>query len=910
MALIMKANSFGKKFGLLLLAFWSITGTFARAETFIFIAQPDPPPNGPINYSWFSANNWFTNDPITLQLDHADTIPAPGDTAVIDSAVNAAGNTIYIATLILDANITVSGGDFIASLVQMYPGNNGGETSFSGSIIEVRSEMDVLGGSCGLTSCTLTIDSGAFCQIGVGSIGQLGIYGCTVFNVGQIIISPNSELAGGTNVINMSGATISGNSNAVVSDSEFSRGNLDNSGTVRCDGGTMQVSFSTWSSSSGIGKFKTTTTNAIIQFPSSLTVPAGVTNIFSGPGLSQFQNGAAIQGTAQIGVIDPSSGMLDAGNLEFAGQLGGTGMLHVVALPNMPSTLLVNPNLGGSGSITGLVANIDAGGQFNINYNYNSLGLTISGATINNSGTVTWTGAGGITLSQNSIFNNLLGGLFDCQVQNSGTDGTISGGPPPGGGAINNSGTFRKSAGTNGIVFLDFEYPPGPDFNNSGLLDIQSGQMQISGGTSSGTFNLAPGAELWFNGGTNFLNAGTQFTGTNFVRVNPTADLLFNTNVAIANFQLNGGAVDGPGNLIVTNIFNWTGGIMQGSGAVNIPVGASLDASSGSYSASLTQRTINNAGTTIMTNSFVGAYAGAIFNNLAGAILEIRNGGGFGFPNPLPAPVPVLNNFGTIHDISTSTAPLAFNITNKSIVQIQSSQLNCYAFQQLSGTTTVASNATLNPEGITLQGGTLNGAGTVEGNSSYGLTNSGGIVSPGNSPGILTVANSSYTQTGAGVLAIEIGGTNAGAQYDQLALNNASLNGTLNVSLINGFNPSLGDNYTIVTTPFYTGISGTFSTLNGLHATNGLVLVPVYGNYGVNLVAANDPVMSSTSHGGNQFTFHFPTTTGFTNIVEYTDSLNPPNWQPLATVIGDGTVKSATDPLATNAHRFYRVRFQ
>lgn len=61
--------------------------------------------------------------------------------------------------------------------------------------------------------------------------------------------------------------------------------------------------------------------------------------------------------------------------------------------------------------------------------------------------------------------------------------------------------------------------------------------------------------------------------------------------------------------------------------------------------------------------------------------------------------------------------------------------------------------------------------------------------------------------------------------------------------------------------------------------------------------------------GGN-FNISFETTAGRTYIIEYTDSLNPPNWQPLPNVTGDGTVKTITDAAANGIRRYYRVREQ
>ena len=69
-----------------------------------------------------------------------------------------------------------------------------------------------------------------------------------------------------------------------------------------------------------------------------------------------------------------------------------------------------------------------------------------------------------------------------------------------------------------------------------------------------------------------------------------------------------------------------------------------------------------------------------------------------------------------------------------------------------------------------------------------------------------------YTQQSAGVLEIQLGGTTAGTEYDQLTVTGtATMAGTLNVSLIDGFIPQVGDSFTIL--PYGTR-SGGFSTLN------------------------------------------------------------------------------------------------
>jgi hypothetical protein len=105
---------------------------------------------------------------------------------------------------------------------------------------------------------------------------------------------------------------------------------------------------------------------------------------------------------------------------------------------------------------------------------------------------------------------------------------------------------------------------------------------------------------------------------------------------------------------------------------------------------------------------------------------------------------------------------------------------------------TLASPQLATPQ-LIVNSGTLLGTGIIQG----GVQNLG-RVSPGRSPGILTIQGD-YTQTADGVLDVEIGGTAAGAEYDQLRVGGtAVLDGTLNVLLVNGFTPELGDTFEVL----------------------------------------------------------------------------------------------------------------
>ena len=140
--------------------------------------------------------------------------------------------------------------------------------------------------------------------------------------------------------------------------------------------------------------------------------------------------------------------------------------------------------------------------------------------------------------------------------------------------------------------------------------------------------------------------------------------------------------------------------------------------------------------------------------------------------------------------------------------------LNASGGTLTSGTMNVT--GTLNTSGSALNIGTLNvgvggaltGTGTIQGN----VNNVAGTVSPGASPGILTISGN-YTQGASGVLDMQIGGLVAGTDYDQLkVLGTTSLAGTLNTALINGFVPVPGQTFTLVQS---TGaVTGTFTTVN------------------------------------------------------------------------------------------------
>jgi hypothetical protein len=104
--------------------------------------------------------------------------------------------------------------------------------------------------------------------------------------------------------------------------------------------------------------------------------------------------------------------------------------------------------------------------------------------------------------------------------------------------------------------------------------------------------------------------------------------------------------------------------------------------------------------------------------------------------------------------------------------------------------------------------------------------------------------NEGYTETSSASQVIGIGGTTPGSGYGQIAFSSATFAGSFNVTLLNGFRPSPGDSFSVLS---YPSITGDFTSMNGLDLGNGLKLVPHFGNTGLILVAATYQVNAKPS---------------------------------------------------------------
>jgi T5SS/PEP-CTERM-associated repeat protein len=186
-------------------------------------------------------------------------------------------------------------------------------------------------------------------------------------------------------------------------------------------------------------------------------------------------------------------------------------------------------------------------------------------------------------------------------------------------------------------------------------------------------------------------------------------------------------------------------------------------------------------------------------------------------------------------------------------------------------------------------GGMLFGKGRVQGQV---VVAAGGVILPGDSPGILTI-DGNFQEEAGGEMDIVIGGDTAGSNFSQLNITGtATLGGTLNVVLTNGFVPAPGQTFSILNAA---GVSGTFSRVNGAsisYGPTGATLSNVTGATGV-------PQLSIQLEGQNVVVTWPETVQGYS--LQASTTLASNSW---STVTAEENTYVAP---ATNAPAFFRL---
>jgi hypothetical protein len=764
----------------------------------------------PASGDWDVATNWTPN----LAPGSNDTVIIPNGTVTLNSPANCADVTLDAGALTGSGTLIVWG-NFVW---------NSGTMSGSGrTIVETNSTLQINSEFASLNTRTLE-NAGTTKFTGPGSLTVTG--GAAVTNrPGALLHVQNAASIGGV----------------------FNNGRLDNAGTFRKSGsgtatfgtgvlfnntGTVEIETGTLSLAGGGTNSSTFTTapTAIMEWTGgTFTLIPG--SHLNGTGLYRIDGSATVVGDGDITVQN-----LDL--VSPSGTWSGTGILTIASAMNWSGGTMS----GGGLTIITPGVTLQLPGP-------NGVGLNTR--TLENAGTVIWTGSGSIGMNS-GVISNRVGALFHVQNASSLETGF-------GVNRFDNAGTFRKSAiaGTTTLNSI---------FNNSGTVEIQTGMLLCNGlftnngvvnlsagttnrcaggGSGSGAFTAPATALVEWTGGTFTLNTGAQLNGPGLYKIDGSATVVGNADITLQNLDLVSisGAWNGTGILTIANAMNWTAGSMAGSGRTLVSPGATLQL--GSASSVSFSRTLENGGSAFWTGSGGIIMGSATFTNRPGALFQAQ-----------------------------SSAPILFvggpcRFDNAGIFRKSSS----------TGATTV-------PAGVS-----FTNFGTVDIRS-----------------GIL-VANGGYASTSNALLNCALGGTTAGTNYAQLQVaGTVTLNGGLSVDLLPGFSPATNDTFTVLSAGTRNNTFSSFSypsnqvTMLLSNSPNSVILRVT------DVLPVPQPVLLTPQLVGTNALLTWTATSNMAYRLEFNPGVGATSW---IAILGDITTLSNTasklDPL-TPSNRFYRVR--
>ena len=763
----------------------------------------------------------------SLQLASNNTLSAnTGTTLSLGPQILNAGKLVFTGgsntntVLGLNTSTTLSGGGTLnlafngsgtgAAIIQQ---NVGGVTLTNASTIQGTGVI----GNGGLTvvnqtggkinantsGAALTLNGGG----GVTNAGLLEATGGGTLVVNTIVNNSGGNITGNGGTVQVVNATVQGGTlntlsggsiqdlgNSILDGATHGAVTLSKGSTYTVNTGNVVATTGTITDKGNIQLNGGNSNNALMGLNGNTTLNGGgtLTLAFNGIGTGGAiiqQNGGGITLTNQDTI--QGTGTIGNGGLTLINATAGTLFASLSG-----QTLLVNGggNITNNGTMkvaTGALLHVTNGTFTNFS------GTTLTGGTYNDSGTLEIdelgnTGGEIVTNAANIILNGASSSFVDGGGNNalsllntnaSGSSFSITGGRNfTTAGNFTNNGTLTVGSNTSKFVV------------NGNLTNFNS----VSDTLTGGTYNVT--GALQFNGA-NVVNNAANITLTgasskivdqssanglaNFATNTGTFGLAGGRNFTTAgNFTNNGTLTVGMGSTfdVNGNLSNFSGTTLTG-GIYGIT--GTLQFNGANIVTNAANITLTGASSKIVNQTSANALAGLASNASSGSFTI--NGG---------------RSFTT-----------AGSFTNAGILNIASGSTFAIggggSFTQSGGTTT--DDGVLSSTGaVTLQAGALFGKGNITGN-----VQSSAVITPGDSStktGILTETGA-YSQSSTGTLDISIGGTTAGTNFDELNPTTANLNGTLNISRINGFVPNIGATFKIMN---FGSETGAFSTVNGL----------------------------------------------------------------------------------------------
>jgi len=604
--------------------------------------------------------------------------------------------------------------------------------------------------------------------------------GATLDNVDNTIEGEGLILNNGRGLINESGGTINANS-TVGYLTEFltlSNGSVTNAGLMEA------------------------TNEGILELTNTTVNNAGGTITAVGPGAEVFFDGST---TIQGGTLNNNNGGLFLGTpyMSFATLDGSTGAGAVTINGTYTSDIA---------SVTDLVGTIINNGAITANggATVDLLNADVQGGTLTNNGAA----------------------FFGTP---SGYKGTLDG--STGAGAVTINGTYTSDYGSSTSLYGQI---------------VNHGNIQVNGGNGNQTSLNVPGNVTLTGGGTLTLS-NMQGGGGTYLSLSPgtTLDNVDNTIQGEGVISLNnsGSLINEAGGTILANStgspltseLDIESGTVTNYGTMQVNSGNLLHLVQGTFTNFNSATGTLNGGTynvygpaaspgTLQIDA-LGNAGGEIVNNAATILLDGPSSNFFD-----AAGLDALANFSnntatgsfTIQDGRAFTSPGDFSNAGAVLIGNNSTFTAGtgakYDYTQTAGTTQV--NGTLDAAFTHIEGGTLGGAGTINGPVKVG----GGTIIAGapGVPGTLTI-NGDFMQDAGGTMIIDITGADSFGVIDVTGM--ASLGGTLDIDFLNGFKPTPGEMFDFLNYGSLDPLNDDFSNIDISDCPN--CAAPVFGANGV-----------------------------------------------------------------------------
>jgi len=695
------------------------------------------------------------------------------------------------------ATLVLTGGDFA---------NAGGALDAqTASVVSVTNAV-ITGGNLTTTGTgAISPNTGRFHDVtNDGSLavpnGLLGILTGTMTNNGTISLN---SVGGFSDLRIDSDVTLNGPGTVAMSDNQFNRifgdittRRLTNNSTIRGSGSVganlmaltnnsliqadQPTALTIDPSASGAinnGTLRATNAASLVLHPGDFNNAAGIIEAQNASAVV-VTSGAVVTGgsltTSGSGTIVPNSGRFQ--NVTNNGHLSvPNGQAGIIA-GAMTNNSTISLNSAGGFTDLRIDSDVSLNGPGTVamsNNQFNRIFANVTTDRLTNNSTIR--GSGNVGANLMALTNNSL-----IQADQP-TALTID---PSASGAINNSIFRATSAASLVLAPGEFDNSAGTiEAQNASAVVVTSGAVVTGGSlTTSGSGTIVPNSgrfqDVTNNGHLSVPNGQAGIIAGNMTN---NATISLNSAGGFSDLFIDGSAtLLGGGNLVMSNnSFNRILGATAASRLIN-------------------SSTIRGAGQLGINRMALTNFGAIIADQPTTLTIDITDSESF-------------PNYGQINvtgagGLSIATGPFANSGTVTINAACTLSRTGQYS--QPGGTTTV--NGTLNAaSGFNNQAGSIKGSGTINGP----VTNAG-TVGPGNSAGTLTVAGT-YSQTSLGSMNIELGGLTPGTEYDRLAISGAaSLNGWMNVSAINGFVPSLGQTFTVLTAGSVTGAVGPISVFN------------------------------------------------------------------------------------------------